>query len=118
MFVKLFLNENNSPYKYECENILYGFKTLLLNLEIEITIWKLERLKLRLTSLKLKLKNTLLYYFLKKNCDTNYNRNFNKINSNNIINLLITNYFLTIRTDVQLPDEVSRILSFGPNKKF
>ena len=123
------LKSEQHPYLSEVNNILDRFKRSVLNIEIKITIWKLNSMEKKLTDIKNTavgcLPNDVFTNFSNK-CNISYNRVFNDIKQNNVkkINMLARTHgiyelktherFLYNYTGVELPVEVKKILCAGP----
>lgn len=123
------LQIEENPYKKETDSILKKFRKSILNLEIKITIWKVSKLETKIKFIEEKVKESMEVSVInnfKDRVQNRYNKLFNDIKLDNIkkLNSLQNKYCdVNIRyqsdkifnfTNVNIPNEVKRILSVGP----
>ena len=123
------LKSERHPYLKEIDNVLYKFKKSVLNVEIKITIWKLNNAETELNCIKNTtvelLPNDIFTNFSIK-CQIGYNKMFNSIKQKNLnkishiyckqatFELETHDTFLYNYTNITLPLEVKKILCAGP----
>lgn len=123
------LQMDNHPFTKQVDKIEEKFKKSVLNLEIDITIWKLKNIDKEIEVTKNLLKNfipqeTFLHCLNENN--TRYNVEFNKVKVTNLkklqnlenerseVCISTQDKFLYNFTDAVLPQDVRTMLSLGP----
>lgn len=117
------------PYKFMVDKILSKFRFAVLNVEIKITLWKINKLKeemdLIVTNLKERIPPIVLNNFIQYQTNR-YERLFTNIKNKNVrkfstledrhnaICINTKDGFIKNYTSVNLPPEVKRVLGVGP----